>query len=66
MTCDFMRKTGKGLERWNQEWGNGMLEYWNVGELGRPPIIPLFQHSSIPFLTCGNFGDKKGDKAWLK
>jgi len=46
MTFDFVWKTGNGLEGWNREWGNGMMEYWNVGELSGPPITPVF-HCSI-------------------
>jgi hypothetical protein len=57
MTCDFTGKTGIG---WNEEWGNGILECWNVGESGGPVLIPVFHYSSIAaFLNCGNFGDKK-------
>jgi hypothetical protein len=32
-----------------EDWNNGMMEYWNVGEFkSPPPIIPVFQYSSIP------------------
>lgn len=38
----------------NQDRSNGILEYWNVGILGKPiwnfalHIIPLFQSSTVP------------------
>jgi hypothetical protein len=67
MTCAFAWKTGIGWEGWNEEWGNGMLEYWNVGELGGLVIIPIFHCSIIPaFLNCGNFSDKKETTQWAK
>lgn len=59
MTFDFARKTGIGWEGWNEQWGNGLMEYWDVWRSSHHSNIPLF-------LTCGNFSDKKETTQWAK
>jgi len=67
MACDFIGKTGIAWSGSNGEWGNGMMEYWNVGGSGGPVIIPIFHYFIIPaFPICGNFSDKKEMAQWLK
>jgi hypothetical protein len=62
-TCDFAWKTGIRWEGWNEEWGNGIVEYWNVGELSGPLIIPIFHYSITAILIPVFFLWRR---AWLK